>query len=70
VTPSLHVHLEEPLPSQKEGCLGSSSLLGAAHRTQRYTLWITKLVARIAFALERLRVITTLTIPSALRVEA
>jgi hypothetical protein len=33
-------------------------------------LWITKLVARIAFALERLRVITTLTIPSALRVEA
>jgi len=30
------------------GVLGSSSLLGAAHRTQRYTLWIGKLVAWIA----------------------
>jgi hypothetical protein len=70
VTPSLHVHLEEPLPSQKEGCLGSSSLLGAAHRTQRYTLWIDKLVARIVPTVKRLRVIAALTISSALRVEA
>ena len=51
------------------GVLGSSSLLGDAHRTQRYTLWIGKLVARIASTLERLRVIAALTISSALRVE-
>jgi len=39
----------QPLFGQfHDGVLGSSSLLGAAHRTQRYTLWIGKLVPRIA----------------------
>jgi hypothetical protein len=49
--------------------LGSSSLLGAAHRTQRYTLWIGKLAAPIVPTVKRLRVIVALTISSALRVE-
>ena len=56
--------------SGKVGCLGSSSLLGAAHSTQRYTLWIDKLVAPIVPTVKRLRVIVAPRISSALRVEA
>jgi hypothetical protein len=57
------------MPSRK-AFSESSSFLGDAHRTQRYTLWINKLVAPIVPTVKRLRVIVAPRISSALRVEA